>query len=200
MSHGQDVPDDYLYLDPKEVLSQYSVEWVALRRSYKEIQENLSAVQDELNELDSQLEKKKISDKEHNEKYREKWLQSTQMVQVKREVEARLYNIQREIRNANKRLKEQENERRRRERIEQEKAHAMIEWMSLKQGFDLIMDKRREITSEMDELEIRRRNGKVSDVDYRKARVDQIRRLAELRTLETDVKGRLGELLDIIKK
>ncbi len=200
MSHGEDVPDDYLYLDPKEVLSQYSVEWVALRKSYKEIQANLSQVRDELNDLDKQLENKEISEREHNEKYREKWLQSTQMVQVKREVESRLYEIQREIRAANKQLKEQEAAKRRRERIEQEKTNAMIEWMSLKQGFDLIMGRRKEITSEMDDLELKRRSGKVSDEEYRKARVDQIRRLAELRTLENDVKGRLSELLEVVRK
>ncbi len=200
MSHGEGTPEDYLYIDPKEILSQYSVEWVALRKSFSEIKQQLAAVQQELNDLDEQLENGDITQKEHMDLYHEKWLQSTQIVQVKREVESRLYEIQREIREANKALKEQKIEAEKRARVEQEKANAMIEWMSLKQGFELVKGRRREINSEMDKLERQRRSGDISDVEYRKAHLAQISKLAELSIVESDVRGRLGELLEIIKK
>ena len=198
---GMDEGDDDVYdMDLKEVLTQYAVEWVSLRKSFQEIKKKLYEVQNELTQLDHELERGKITEQEHMGKYQEKWLASTQMVQVKREVEARLYEIQSEIRQANKMLREQEVERFRREQIEQEKSNAMIEWMSLKQGFDVVGQRRREITSEMDSVEIKRRSATISDADYRKARLDQIRQLAELRTLETDIKKRLSELIDIIRK
>ena len=202
MSHGYEAPDkkDPYYLDPKEVLSQYSVEWVALRKSYSEIKEKLQEVQSELTSLDAKLEEEKISEQDHIKLYRDKWLESTEMVQLKREVEARLYEIQREIRRANKRIKEIETERLKKEHLEQEKSNAMIEWMSLKAGFELIMQKRREINEEMDKIELERRNSVISDEEYRKKHLEQISQLAELRTLETDIKRRLSELLDIIKK
>jgi len=119
MSHHEGAPleDDY-YLDPKEVLSQYSVEWVSLRKSYDEIKTQLLDVQEELTRIDRQLEKGELTEGEHIVLYREKWAESTQIVQVKREVEKRLYEIQREIREANKQLKQLEEERRRRERME----------------------------------------------------------------------------------
>ena len=52
MSHHEGAPpeDDY-YLDPKEVLSQYSVEWVSLRKSYDEIKTQLLDVQEELTRI-----------------------------------------------------------------------------------------------------------------------------------------------------
>jgi hypothetical protein len=187
-------------MDPRDVLAQFSVEWVALRKSYDDVKQKLREVQQELTDLDLKLEKDQITEEEHIELYREKWRTSTEIVQVKREVEARLYEIQRQIRVANKRLKEIEDERLRRERIEQEKSNAMIEWMSLKQGFDLVTERRRDINSEMDSLELQRRQGKVTDSEYRRQRVDQIGMLAELRTLETDIKKRLGELLTVIRR
>ena len=52
----------------------------------------------------------------------------------------------------------------------------------------------------MNKIEVQRRNNEIADEDYRRLRVDQIRQLAQLRTVETDVKGRLSELLDIIRK
>jgi hypothetical protein len=121
---------------------------------------------------------------------------------VKREVEGRLYEIQRDIRAANRKLKELEADKFRRERIEQEKSNAMIEWMGLKPGFDLIAERRKEIALEMNRIELQRRNSEIADEDYRRMRVDQIRQLqlAQLRTVETDVKGRLNELLEIIRK
>jgi len=122
------------------------------------------------------------------------------MVQVKREVEGRLYQIQKEIRAANRQLRQQEEERFRRERLEQEKSNAMIEWMSLKQGFELVEQKRREIGAEMDRIELQRRQGKISDEAFRTDRVGQIGRLAQLTTVESDVKRRLAELLEIIRK
>ncbi len=203
MSHGpgfRQRGDDYLYLDPKDVLAQYSVEWVALRQSYEEVKTRLLQVQTELTALDQKLERGEITEQEHLQQYRERWATSTQMIEVKREVEARLYDIQREIRAANKMLKEMEEERLKRERLEQEKSNALIEWMALKQGFDLVMGRRKDITTEMDKIELRRRTSKISDTEYRGARVAQIRQLAELRTLETDIKNRLGELLEIIRK
>jgi predicted nucleic acid-binding Zn-ribbon protein len=203
MSHGpgfRQGGDDYLYLDPKEVLAQYSVEWVALRQSFEEVKAKLLQVQTELTALDQRLRRGEITEQEHLQQYRERWATSTQMIEVKREVEARLYDIQREIRAANKKLKEMEEERLKRDRMEQERSNAMVEWMALKQGFDLVTDRRREITTEMDKIELRRRAGKISDAEYRGARVAQIRQLAELRTLETDIKNRLGELLQIIRK
>lgn len=200
MSHHLGFPGDDAYdMDPKDVLAQYSVEWVALRKSFSEIKSKLSEVQSELTNLDNQLEKGQIDEKAHMQLYHEKWQLSTQMVQVKRDVEARLYEIQKEIRKANKALKQKEEEQNRRERIEQEKSGAMIEWMSLKQGFELVNTRRKEINSQMNELEIRRRNGKVSDEEYRKLRVKQISNLAELSTVESDVKRRLSELLEIIR-
>lgn len=203
MSHGpgfRQGGDDYLYLDPKEVLAQYSVEWVTLRQSFEEVKAKLLRVQTELTALDQRLRRGEITEQEHLQQYRERWTTSTQMIEVKREVEARLYDIQREIRAANKKLKEMEEERLKRDHLEQERSNAMVEWMALKQGFDLVTDRRREITTEMDKIELRRRAGKISDVEYRGARVAQIRQLAELRTLETDIKNRLGELLEIIRK
>lgn len=199
MSHWEGTGADPYDMDPKEILAQYSVEWIALRKSYEDVKAKLSEVQRELTELDLKLERGEIKEQEHIVQYRETWLRSTQLVQIKREVEARLYEIQREIRFANKRLKEIEEERFRRERIEQEKSNAMIEWMSLKQGFDVVMKKRKEINEEMDRLEIQRRGGKISDDKYRSARVEQIGQLAALRSLETDIKRRLGELLEIIR-
>ncbi len=201
MSHHEGAPpeDDY-YLDPKEVLSQYSVEWVSLRKSYDEIKTQLLDVQEELTRIDRQLELGKLTEGEHIVLYKEKWAESTQIVQVKREVEKRLYEIQREIREANKQLKQLEEERRRRERMEEERSHAMIEWMSLKQGFDLVTARRDEINTESDKLEIQRRNGSISDEAYRETRIEHIRQLAELSTVESDVKRRLAELLEIIRK
>ncbi|MFW9849392.1 MAG: hypothetical protein ACFFF4_09635 [Candidatus Thorarchaeota archaeon] len=199
MSHREHAPSDVYDLDPKDVLTQYSVEWVALRKSYEEVKTKLAEVKAELNDLDLQLERKQIDEKEHMDRYHEKWLVSTQIVQVKRDVEARLYEIQKEIRKANKQLKQVEVEQQRRERIEEEKSGAMIEWMSLKQGFELVKDRRREINQQMNALEVQRRNNKIKDEEYRKARVEQIRQLAELSTVESDVKRRLAELLDIIR-
>lgn len=200
MSHHEGRPtDDQFYMDPKEILSQYSVEWVSLRKSYDELKRQLNDIQAELNALDKKLKSGKISEKEHIRLYQQKWSESTQMIQVKREVEARLYEIQKEIRAANKQLKQMEIERERRERIEQEKSHAMIEWMSLKQGFDLVDARRAEINAESDKLELERRNGKISEEVYRQNRIEQIRQLAELRTVESDVKRRLAELLEIIR-
>jgi chromosome segregation ATPase len=199
MSHGEGGRDIY-DLEPKEILSQYTVEWTALRGSYEDVKKQLKEIQIELSELDNKLESGEITEQQHIEMYREKWMMSTQMVQVKREVEARLYEIQREIRSANRKLQLQEAEKQRRERIEQEKSNAMIEYMGLKQGFDLIKRRRREINSVMDKIEAQRRDGSISDTEYRKFHLEQIRLLAELRTLETDVKTRLAELLEIIRK
>ncbi|MFX0107852.1 MAG: hypothetical protein ACFE7R_06195 [Candidatus Hodarchaeota archaeon] len=200
MSHHEGRPDDDYYLDPREVLSQYSVEWVSLRKSYEDLKEQLDQVKAELSELDKKLENGELSDDDHMQEYQEKWRMSTQMVQVKREVEGRLYEIQKEIRAANKQLRQQEEERLRRERMEQEKANAMIEWMSLKQGFELVELKRKEITDEMDQLELKRRNGSISDEDYRAERISQIGKLAELTTVGSDVKRRLAELLEVIRR
>ncbi|MFW9787229.1 MAG: hypothetical protein ACFFE2_02775 [Candidatus Thorarchaeota archaeon] len=201
MSHYEGAPpeDDY-YMDPKEVLSQYSVEWVSLRKSYDEIKKQLLEVQSELSHIDRQLETGQITDQEHLVLYKEKWSESTQIVQVKREVESRLFEIQRELRAANRKLKQEEAERKRRERVEQEKANAMIEWMSLKQGFDLVIARRNEINAESDRLEVQRRSGGISEEKYRESRIDHIRQLAELSTVESDVKRRLGELLEIIRR
>ncbi|MFX1559817.1 MAG: hypothetical protein ACFFBL_04470 [Promethearchaeota archaeon] len=201
MSHHEGAPpqDDY-YMDPKEVLSQYSVEWVSLRKSYDEIKSQLLDVQEELSRIDRRLEMGELTEGEHIVLYKEKWAESTQIVQVKREVEKRLYEIQREIRAANKQLKQAEEERRRRERMEEERSHAMIEWMSLKQGFDLVTARRDEINAESDRLEVQRRNGSISEGKYRETRIEHIRQLAELSTVESDVKRRLAELLEIIRK
>ncbi|TFF95030.1 hypothetical protein EU546_04025 [Candidatus Thorarchaeota archaeon] len=201
MSHREGTPaDDPFHVDPKEVLAQYSVEWVSLRKSYDELKTKLQDVQAELSTLDRKLEMKEIDDQQHIKMYREKWAESTQMIQVKREVENRLFEIQREIRAANRQLKKQEEERLRRERMEQERANAMIEWMSLKQGFDLVGARREEINAASDELERNRRSGKVSEDEYRQQRIGQIQQLAELRTVESDIKNRLAELLAIIRK
>jgi len=201
MSHHEgSPPEDIYYVDPKEVLSQYSVEWVSLRKSYDEIKKQLLEVQADLTSLDRKLESGQITDQEHITHYREKWSESTQIVQVKREVESRLYEIQKEIRAANRQLKQAEEERTRRERIEQEKSHAMIEWMSLKQGFDLTNERRNEINAESDKLELNRRSRSISDDEYRRRRVEHIKQLAELSTVESDVKRRLAELLEIIRR
>ena len=201
MSHHEgSPPEDAYFVDPKEMLSQYSVEWISLRKSYDEIKKQLLDVQEELTRLDRRLETGEITDGEHIILYKEKWAESTQIVQVKREVESRLYEIQREIRAANKQLKKAEEERRRRERMEEERSHAMIEWMSLKQGFDLVSARREEINIESDRLEVKRRNSSISDEEYRETRIEHIRQLAELSTVESDVKRRLAELLQIIRK
>jgi len=84
--------------------------------------------------------------------------------------------------------------------VEQEKSNAMIEWMSLKQGFELVEQRRREITAEMDRLEVQRRQGTISEEKYRNQRVEQIGQLAQLTSVESDVKKRLAELLEIIRK
>ncbi len=201
MSHHEgSPPEDAYYVNPKEVLSQYSVEWIALRKSYDEIKKQLLEVQDELSHIDRRLESGDITDSEHIVVYREKWSESTQIVQVKREVESRLYEIQKEIRAANKQLKLAEEERVRRERMEETRSIAMIEWMSLKQGFDLTNARRNEINADSDKLELERRSGKISDEEYRKRRIEQFRQLAELSTVESDVKRRLAELLEIIRR
>jgi hypothetical protein len=200
MSHHEGSQRDEYYLDPKDVLAQYSVEWVSLRKSYDELKTQLDQVKAELSDLDRKLEQGQISEVEHIREYRERWRVSTQMVQVKREVEGRLYEIQKEIRAANRQLKQLEEERHRRERLEQEKSNAMIEWMSLKQGFELVEQKRRGITAEMDKLEVQRRQGAISEESYRGRRVEQIKELAQLSTVESDVKRRLAELLEIIRK
>ncbi len=201
MSHHEgSPPEDAYYVNPKEVLSQYSVEWISLRKSYDEIKKQLLEVQDELTHIDRRLESGDITDSEHIVVYREKWSESTQIVQVKREVESRLYEIQKEIRKANKQLKQAEEERRRRDRMEEERSHAMIEFMSLKHGFDLTEARRNEINADSDKLELQRRSGKISDEEYRKRRIEQFRQLAELSTVESDVKRRLAELLEIIRR
>jgi len=200
MSHREgSTPQDDFYVDPKEVLTQYSVEWVSLRKSLDELKQQLNDIQEELNTLDKKLETGSITDQDHIKLYREKWAQSTQMIQVKREVESRLYEIQREIRTANKQIKQMEIEQDRREKMEQERSHAMIEWMSLKQGFDLVDARRAEINAESDKIEIERRSGTISDEKYRESRISQIRQLAELSVVESDVKRRLAELLQIIR-
>lgn len=198
MSHGEG--HDIYDMDPKEILSQYTVEWTTLRGSYEDVKRQLREIQVELTELDQKLANGEISEERHIELYKEKWMKSTQMVEVKREVEARLYEIQREIRSANRKLQIQEAEQQRRERIEQEKSNAMIEYMGLKQGFDLITRRRNEINSVMDKIETQRRAGGISNEEYRKFHLEQIRLLAELRTLETDIKRRLAELLEVIRK
>jgi hypothetical protein len=201
MSHHEgSPPEDTFFVDPKDMLSQYSVEWVTLRKSYDEVKKQLHEVQSELTYIDRRLESKEITDQEHIVLYREKWTESTQIVQVKREVENRLYEIQREIRAANRQLKKAEEERSRRERMEEERSSAMIEWMSLKQGFDLTNARRNEINAEADQLEIERRSGKVSDDEYRQRRIEGFKQLAELSVVESDVKRRLAELLEIIRK
>jgi len=200
MSHREgSPPQDDFFVDPKEVLAQYSVEWVSLRKSFDELKQQLKDIQEELNTLDKKLETGSITDQEHIKLYQEKWTQSTQMIQVKREVENRLYEIQKEIRAANKQLKQMEIEQDRRERMEQERSHAMIEWMSLKQGFDLVDARRAEINAETDKIELERRSETISDEKYRQSRIDQIRQLAELSVVESDVKRRLAELLQIIR-
>jgi hypothetical protein len=198
LSHGEG--KDIYDLDPKEILSQYTVEWATLRGSYEDVKKQLREIQTELTELDTKLANGEISEDRHMELYKEKWMKSTQIVEVKREVEARLYEIQREIRSANRKLQIQEAEQQRRERIEQEKSNAMIEYMGLKQGFDLITRRRKEINSVMDKIETQRREGGISNDEYRKFHLEQIRLLAELRTLETDIKRRLAELLEVIRK
>lgn len=201
MSHREgSPPDDVYYVDPKDVLSQYSVEWVSLRKSYTDIKKQLLAVQEELTNLDRKLESGSITDSEHITLYRDKWAESTQIVQVKREVESRLYEIQKEIRAANRQLKQAEEERRLRERFEEERSSAMIEWMSLKQGFDLTNARRNEINAEADNVDLERRSGKISDDEYRQRRIEQFKQLAELSTVESDVKRRLAELLEIIRR
>ena len=168
MSHREgSSPQDDFDVDPKEVLAQYSVEWVSLRKSYDELKQQLTDIQEELNTLDKKLETGSITDQEHIKLYREKWAQSTQVIQVKREVESRLYEIQKEIRTANKQLKQMEIDKERRERIETERSHAMIEWMSLKQSFDLLDTRRAEINAETDKMEMDRRSGTISDEQYR---------------------------------
>lgn len=200
MSHREGAsPEDTFFVDPKEVLSQYSVEWVSLKKSYDDLKTQLSDIQKELNDLDKKLASGSLTESQHIVLYREKWAVSTQMIQVKREVEARLFEIQREIRAANKQLKQMEIEKQRRQQMEEERSHAMIEWMSLKQGFDLTEARRAEINSESDKIERERRSGKISEADYRKGRIEQIRQLAELRTVESDIKRRLAELLEIIR-
>ena len=66
--------------------------------------------------------------------------------------------------------------------------------------FEVIMQRRREINAEMDNIELERRKSLISDEEYRKKHLEQVSQLAELRTLETDIKRRLSELLAIIKK
>ncbi len=200
MSHSPDTFDDDYDLDPKEVLSQYSVEWITLRKSFTEVKAQLAAVQSELNKLDKQLENGEISEKEHVDQYHEKWRLSTEMIQVKREVEGRLFDIQQEIRKANKRLKQLEIAQSRRQRVEEEKSSAMVEWMSLKQGFSVVKTRRQEINTEMDKIELQRREASISDDEYRTNRLAQLRSLAELSTVESDVKRRLSELLELIRK
>ena len=200
MSHREgSPPQDDFFVDPKEVLTQYSVEWVSLRKSFDELKQQLNDIQAELTDLDNKLATESITGQEHIKLYREKWAQSTQMIQVKREVESRLYEIQKEIRTANKQLKQMEIDKQRRERVETERSHAMIEWMSLKQGFDLVDERRAEINAESDRMEMDRRSGKISDEQYRESRIGQIRQLAELSVVESDVKRRLAELLQIIR-
>jgi hypothetical protein len=200
MSHREGAsPEDTFFVDPKEVLSQYSVEWVSLKKSYDELKTQLSDIQKELNNLDRKLASGSITEGEHIVLYREKWAVSTQMIQVKREVEARLFEIQKEIRTANNQLKQMEIDKQRRQRMEEERSHAMIEWMSLKQGFDLTEARRAEINADSDKMERKRRNNKISEAEYRKGRIEQIRQLAELRTVESDIKRRLAELLEIIR-
>ncbi|RDE13952.1 MAG: hypothetical protein C4K47_05110 [Candidatus Thorarchaeota archaeon] len=203
MSHGQRPQgggEDYLQLDPKEVLTQFSVEWTALRASYEEVKAKLEQVQMDLTKLDEKLARREITEQEHIQQYKEKWQLSTQIIEVKREVEARLYELQQQIRTANKKLKEREAERVKREHMEEERSNAMIEWMSLKHGFELVINRRNEIAAQMDKIEAQRRTGKISEADYRSARMSQIRQLAELRTVETDVKARLAELLEVIRR
>jgi chromosome segregation ATPase len=200
MSHRERAsPEDSPFVDPKEVLSQYSVEWISLKKSYDELKKQLDDVQKELSTLDGKLASGTITESQHIILYREKWAASTQMIQVKREVEARLFEIQKEIRTANNQLKQMEIDKQRQQRMEEERSHAMIEWMSLKQGFDLTDARRTEINAESDKMEHARRVGKISEADYRKGRVNQIRQLAELRTVESDIKRRLAELLEIIR-
>ncbi|MDH4213292.1 MAG: hypothetical protein OEV85_05190 [Candidatus Thorarchaeota archaeon] len=200
MSHREGATrEDTFFVDPKEVLSQYSVEWVSLKKSYDELKTQLSEIQKELNDLDRKLASGSLTESEHIILYRDKWAVSTQMIQVKREVEARLFEIQKEIRTANNQLKQMEIDKQRRLRMEEERSHAMIEWMSLKQGFDLTEARRTEINAESDKMERERRNGKISEAEYRKSRIEQIRQLAELRTVESDIKRRLAELLEIIR-
>ncbi len=201
MSHHEgSPPEDAYYVNPKDVLSQYSVEWISLRKSYEEIKKQLLGVQTELTGLDRKLESGQIADQDHIRRYREKWSESTQIVQVKREVEGRLYEIQKEIRAANRQLKLAEEERIRREHMEEERSSAMIEWMSLKHGFDLTNARRNEINTESDKLEIDRRSESISDEEYRRRRIEHFSQLAELSTVESDVKRRLAELLEIIRR
>ncbi|MBD3406449.1 MAG: hypothetical protein GF411_10085 [Candidatus Lokiarchaeota archaeon] len=203
MSHLEGFDDeeiDPFEIDQKEILGEYTVEWISLKKSYQEVKRQLREIQEELIELDRKLKRKEMSEAEHIKLYQEKWQASTQIIHVKRDVEARLGEIQKEIREVNKRLRLQEKEKRKQEKIKEEKAHAMIEWMSLREGFELVSKKRKVINQEMDALELKRRKGKVSDEEYREEHIKHLRKLTELSTVESDVKRRLSELLEIIKK
>ncbi len=76
----------------------------------------------------------------------------------------------------------------------------MIEWMALREGFDFISNKRREIDRGLDQLELQRRRREVSEEEYRRRHLENVRQLAELRAIEGDVKNRLNELLEIMRK
>ncbi len=199
MSHREGAPGDNYGMDPKEILSQYSVEWVSLKRAYEEVKERLRRVREELNRIDLMLQNNQMTEQEHMERYHQLWLESTESIQIKREIEARLFEIQQEMKKVDRELRIREEERRRQEMAEQERANAMIEWMALREGFDFITKKRREINSEMDRLESQRRQKELSEEEYRRRHLESLRQLAELRSIEADVKNRLNELLEIIR-
>ncbi len=200
MSHREGSPEDIYDMDPKDILAQYSVEWVSLKKAYEEVRVGLQRIRDELNKIDQMFKNNQLSEQQHMERYHQLWLESTQIIQVKREIEARLSEIQQAMQKADRAIKIREEERRRRELLEQERANAMIEWMALREGFDFISNKRREIDRGLDQLELQRRRREVSEEEYRRRHLENVRQLAELRAIEGDVKNRLNELLEIMRK
>jgi hypothetical protein len=65
---------------------------------------------------------------------------------------------------------------------------------------DLTNARRNEINAEADNVDLESRSGKISDDEYRQRRIEQFKQLAELSRVESDVKRRLAELLEIIRR
>ncbi len=51
MSHREGSPEDIYDMDPKDILAQYSVEWVSLKKAYEEVRVGLQRIRDEWRDI-----------------------------------------------------------------------------------------------------------------------------------------------------
>ncbi len=194
--------DDHVIKDPALAIAESTVEYTALRKSLNEIITKLQELQQKLNENDIALERKEITEEQHNKIYREVWSEVVNIIQIKRELEVRLQELLDNIKIAKELSKQQEAELKRQRELRrqemQRRAEAMVEWTALKSSFENIDRRRAEIDEELRKLDQLAKSDKITKDEYRAKRLDYLHELAQLQIVENEVKNRLSELISII--